>query len=290
LRDGSQALLAALLFTGFTVMAGDGGETLCLYDVSRSRMSTLAKEMPRFKKQRLILVGERHTEKSHHQIQRHIIKTLDKAGIPLAVGLEMFRADSQKTLDLWVGGKKTISEFQAVYDDNWGFPWSLYSDIFEYARQRRIPLVGLNVSREITRKVAREGFDALSREERGSLGHVACDVDPPYMDFIKRAYGVHAHGQLNFTYFCEAQLVWDTVMALHALQYLKANPGVSMVLLAGSGHAWKKGIPEQIKRRSPIPYVVVLPRAEGSVERETITVDDADYMGLDLQQGGCEKR
>jgi uncharacterized iron-regulated protein len=271
------------------VMAENAKETLCLYDVAASRKTPLSKALPHFKDKKIILVGEHHTEGSHHRLQLNLIESLDEAGTPLAIGLEMFRADAQNALDRWVRGKIPESEFQAIYKDNWGFPWPLYRDIFNYARESRIPLVGLNVPRDITRKVAREGFESLSQEERSALGRVACDVDQPYMDFIKRAYGAHAHGQLNFTYFCEAQLVWDTAMAFHALQYLKANPGVSMVLLAGTGHAWKKGIPEQIRRRSSLPYVVVLPQIENAVENENITLDDADYIGHHVQNGDCEK-
>ena len=54
---------------------------------------------------------------------------------------------------------------------------------------------------------------------------------------------------MNFTNFCEAQLVWDKAMAVHALGYVKKNPDRIMVLLAGTGHAWKKGIPERIKEQ-----------------------------------------
>jgi uncharacterized iron-regulated protein len=100
------------------------------------------------------------------------------------------------------------------------------------------------------------------------------------MDFIKKAYGAHAHGKLNFTYFCEAQLVWDKVMAINALAYLKNNPQLSMVLLAGSGHAWKRGIPEQIRQRSKLPYTVILPKVSGHIEPGAVTDKDADYIVL----------
>jgi hypothetical protein len=51
--------------------------------------------------------------------------------------------------------------------------------------------------------------------------NISCNVTSEYEAHIKSAYRDHAHGQFNFTYFCEAQLVWDTIMAINALNYLE---------------------------------------------------------------------
>jgi uncharacterized iron-regulated protein len=126
--------------------------------------------------------------------------------------------------------------------------------------------------------VARGGFDSLTEEQRGKLKDVSCRVDRVYMEFIKRAYGAHAHGRMDFTHFCEAQLVWDNIMAINALDYAKAHPGQVVVVITGNGHAWKGGIPEQIKKRSDLPYRVLLPRIPGVVDPERVDVKDADYL------------
>jgi hypothetical protein len=57
-----------------------------------------------------------------------------------------------------------------------------------------------------------------------------------------------------------------------------------MIILAGTGHAWKKGIPAQLRLRSSLPYAVILPEAPDAVEKTTITANDADYLILDLSQ------
>ena len=67
----------------------------------------------------LVFFGELHDNTDHHRVQLDIIKALDTAGIPVAVGLEMFRANSQKELDRWVLGKSGVKRFRPVYDDNW---------------------------------------------------------------------------------------------------------------------------------------------------------------------------
>ena len=276
------ATIAATLIIS-SVWAGGNLEKVRLFAVAKNKEISLARALPEIREARVVLVGEFHNRKSHHMAQLQIIKALHKSGNPLAIGLEMFRAESQRALDSWVSGTINERDFQKVYYDNWNFPWPFYSMIFEYAREKRIPLVGLNVPRDVTRQVALEGFESLSKEEKAKIPKVTCRVDREYMEFIKRAYGAHAHGQLNFTYFCEAQLVWDKAMAIHALDYLKAHPKSSMVLLAGTGHAWKRGIPEQLRQLSELPYKVVLPQISGSIEPGAVDDKDTDYIWLDTE-------
>ena len=102
------------------------------------------------------------------------------------------------------------------------------------------------------------------------------------VDYIKKAFGGHAHGKLNFTYFCEAQLVWDTVMAINALDYLNNHPNATIVVLTGAGHAQKNAIPRQIRKRSNAAHAVILPEIKGLIDPETVDHSDADYIMLDL--------
>ena len=195
----------------------------------------------------------------------------------------MFRQESQPALDRWVRGEIDAQRFENIYYDNWNFPWQAYGMIFEYARDHRIPMIGLNVPREITRKVSRNGFNSLTPEQKGQLAEVSCVVDQQYMNYIRQAFGGHGHGQLNFIYFCEAQMVWDTAFAVYSLNYLKKNPNAVVVLLTGVGHAHKGAVPRQIQMRSKVPYAVILPQVSGSIDRETISPNEADYIMLGLQ-------
>jgi uncharacterized iron-regulated protein len=249
-----------------------------LFHLETEKSIPLSEAVEALSRKKIILVGEYHNRMEHHLAQLAVIRALDNAGVPVAVGLEMFRRESQPVLDRWVRGDMDQKAFQKAYYENWNFPWPLYRPIFGYARQKGIPLVGVNVPAAITRKVARRGFGSLSPEEKKRLPDVACRVDEEYMAFIKRAYGAHAHGRMNFIYFCEAQLVWDKAMAVNALEYLEANPGRRLVLLCGTGHAWKKGIPAQINSRSNIPVAVILPWTEDRIEPGQITVRDADFI------------
>jgi uncharacterized iron-regulated protein len=253
-----------------------------IYDLEQSKEMLMSDAISELKKNRIILVGEHHTNLNHHYGQLNVIQTLAEAGVRVAIGLEMFRNDNQQALDQWVAGKISVEDFKAVYYNNWTYPWSAYQMIFEYAQKEKIPMIGLNVPREITRQVSREGFSSLSDEQRGKLADVSCRVDKEYMDYIKQAFGGHGHGKMNFTYFCEAQMVWDSAMAVHTLEYLKKNPDAVVVLLAGAGHVQKGAVPRQISIRSEVPHAVVLPKIEGIIDRQTVSKKDADYIMLEF--------
>jgi uncharacterized iron-regulated protein len=253
-----------------------------IYDLNQGRETVISEVIPSLMQNRIILVGEHHSNLSHHQAQVSVIRTLKESGARVAVGLEMFRSDSQRALDRWVAGEVGEEEFQEIFYDNWGYSWENYRVIFDYAREQKIPLIGLNVSRDITRQVASRGFQSLNDEQKSKLSNISCRVDKAYMDYIKKAFGGHAHGKLDFTYFCEAQLVWDTVMAINALNYLDKNPDAVAVVLTGTGHAQKSAIPRQIRQRSKISTAVILPEVKGIIDPQTVAETEADYIMLDL--------
>lgn len=231
-----------------------------------------------------VFIGELHDRPDHHQAQLQIIQALHQAGQPVAIGMEMFRQESQPEIDRWVTGEMSEEEFRQVFEKNWGM-WELYAPILRYAQQERIPLVALNIDREITRQVAREGFNSLTPEQREQAPGVSCNIDDSYRTFIRRTLGAHAHGGQAFENFCEAQMVWDTAMARNLLDYLQQNPQRTMVVLAGSGHAWKHGIPEQVQRQGDLDFRVLLPAVPGRIGPGDATSEETDYLLLGLEEG-----
>ncbi len=280
MKPKSLFIAVLLILAGAT---GHAGEQAVL-DLATGQRVGLDEILPRILKARVVVVGEKHATESHHRAQMRVIQALDQAGARVAVGLEMFRRDSQTELDRWVGGQISPEDFQAVFADNWGFPRAPYRSVFDYARTNRIPLIALNIPREITRQVARDGYQSLSEAQRGQIGNVTCDVDEAYMDFIRGAHGAHGHGQMNFTYFCEAQMLWDAAMAARTVEVLKADPKTVVVVLTGVGHARRGAIPRQIAQRSEAASVLVLlPEVPGDITAATVGKADADYLLLGLE-------
>ena len=182
------ALVTAFLFSTSCNAGSDSGRYRLL-DLKRKTELPLSQVVSELKKSRIVLVGEQHSNVAHHRAQLAVIHALKEAGVEVAIGLEMFRHESQSALDQWVSGEIDPQSFEKIYYDNWNFPWQAYGMIFEYARAHKIPMIGLNVPREITRKVSRDGFKSLSPEQKGQLAEVSCVVDQQYMNYIRQAFG-----------------------------------------------------------------------------------------------------
>jgi uncharacterized iron-regulated protein len=276
-------LMRTLAFTLLMVSAVSAAARAgtAVHKVSEGRAISFEQMIEEVRKSDIVFAGELHDSAEHHELQLDVIRALHEANVPLAVGLEMFRQDSQHELNRWVEGKMTEKQFVSLFYDNWRVAWPLYRPIFRYTREHGIPLVGLNVPGELSRKVSREGFSSLTEKEKKALPPaITCDVDRTYMAFIKQAYSDHGADEKSFINFCEAQMVWDTSMAWHIIEYRRKKPGGVIVVLAGTGHAWKHGIPEQVRRQSGLSFKVILPEIPSRVEKGKITTADADYIFL----------
>jgi uncharacterized iron-regulated protein len=230
----------------------------------------------------IVFVGEVHDRMEHHRNELDVIKALHKSDAALVIGLEMFRVDSDKALNGWIDGSLSLDEFLPVYYDNWREPWPYYRGIFSYLRERRIPAIGLNIPDTVAEAVLKKGFASLSREQKSMLpSEISCDVDPTYMSFIRKAYASHRlGGDKQFLNFCEAQLIWDKAMAWNLVRFLNKNPGKKVVVLCGVGHAWRRGIPEQVAKLSKYSSRVIMPRIPDQTEPGSVTTGDADYVVL----------
>lgn len=275
-------ILAIVAFFLFPVLASGHPHILSVKEKFEVTREALLEDL---RSVQVIFMGELHNHAGHHAAQLSIIDALDDDPAPLGIGLEMFRRDSQEDLDVWTANKMPLLQFLDVYEDNWSM-WPYYKDIFLHARNEEVKMIGLNIPRSITRKVAKNGFQSLSTEEQFLLGNVQCEVDQTYENYIRQAMGGHGgHGQV-FLYFCEAQLLWDTMMARNLIDFLKENPDYRVVVLAGSAHSWKFGIPRQLAEQSDISYRVILPEIKGRADRDNVTEDIADYLWLDIGDDG----
>ena len=225
----------------------------------------------------VILVGERHDAPAHHKLQLDIIKALRAKGRPLAIGMEMFEASSQKALDAWSAGKVPEQALRKVFEWNWrNIPWELYEEILLYARDNSIPIIALNAPRGIVQQVSHLGASSLSGAELLQLpAGVDLEVSDAYLDFMRSAYPTHGRGGEAFRNICEAQMLRNRVMARLIGDYLARHPESTMVVLAGGGHVREEGgIPAELGK---LQRRIVLPPIPG-LSTETVTGKDADYL------------
>jgi len=237
-----------------------------ILDLHRQRAISFGSVLDDLAGVKVVFVGEMHDSAPHHQAQLQVIRGLVERGVRVVIGLEMFRDNSQQALD------------------NWSM-WPAYREIFLYAREQKLTMLGLNLEREIPRQVSKAGFKSLSTEQAGSLPSIRCDVDADYQNYIRKVLGNHAHNGDGFLHFCEAQIVWDAVMADNLLKWINSGEDGVVVVLAGNGHAWRFGIPEQIRRRQEVPLRILLPEVPGRLEAGRVGEKEADYLLLGVDEG-----
>jgi uncharacterized iron-regulated protein len=75
-------------------------------------------------------------------------------------------------------------------------------------------------------------------------------------------------------------------MARNLVDFLQENPDYRVIVLAGSAHAWKFGIPTRMLEKADISYRVVLPEVAGRIDRFNATSEIADYLWLDIGNDG----
>jgi len=225
----------------------------------------------------VVFVGERHDTSTHHRLQLKILEALQTSGRPLAIGMEMFEDLSQGTLNAWSSGNIQEGAFRRVFEDNWrNIPWGLYRDILLFARDHRIPVIGLNPPRNIVRKVSQQGFSSLTGREFSLLpAGITAEVDDRYLEFLSSAYSLHGARGESFRYIAEAQMLRNRVMARHIGTYLSRHPETVMVVITGGVHArGKGGIPSELGN---ISYKIILPPLP-KLDAHTVSTGDADYL------------
>jgi uncharacterized iron-regulated protein len=218
---------------------------------------------------RVVFVGERHDRYDHHLNQLGIIRRLHEVDPDLAIGLEMFQQPYQSALDDFLAGRIDERELleTSEYFERWGYDYRLYRPILEYARLHGIPVIALNVPKELTRRVAQVGLAGLSERERRWAPGSVDKSDIAYRERLEKVF--EAHGGMassaTFERFYEAQLLWDEGMAEQAARFLKSYPDKRLVVLAGGGHlAHGSGVPQRVQRRVPVPSVIVMQSDEGT--------------------------
>jgi aminopeptidase N len=232
-----------------------------------SPLSSFAQTVDKLTEAQVVYVGETHTGFADHLLQLRIIEALYKRNPLLAIGMEMFPAASQQALDDYILGGTNMDERRFLktsdYYQVWRYDYRFFRDILNFAKAKKIPVVGLNLDRHIVSEVFRAGTtDSLSNETIASLP-MDRDLDMPgYQERLSEMHEVHAqgkHGSGLAAGFLQAQALWDESMAEKIGGFLRTHPNHTMVILAGTQHTRKdSGIPPRVARRLPVKQLSVV--------------------------------
>lgn len=224
---------------------------------------------------RVIYVGETHTNPSHHAIQLAVIKALAARTEKLAIGMEMFDHTYQPVLDQWSAGGMDEATFleRTHWYANWRFDFGLYRDILEYAKEKGLPIVALNIPFHIPGKIRIGGIDSLTDDDRHHLPAVVDTTNTAHRDYVEAIFSMHSlPGNKSFENFYSAQCAWEDAMADAVARNLGTG---KMVVLAGNGHIIRKfGIPDRAFARTRAPFKTIYPASVG----DEAELDWGDYL------------
>ena len=224
---------------------------------------------------RVVYVGESHTNPSHHAIQLEVISTLAQTTPDLAIGMEMFDHTYQPVLDQWTAGELDETAFieKSHWNVNWRFDFGLYRDILEFAKEKGLRVIALNVPFHIPGKISVGGIASLSEADRRHLPETIDTTDADHRAYVEEIFKMHTiRGRENFTYFYEAQCTWEDAMAEAVADNLGSG---KMVVIAGNGHIIRKfGIPNRAFARSQVTFKTIYLAPVGS----DAELDWADYL------------
>ena len=231
-----------------------------------SALKTLDEIINSVSNKKIIYVGESHDQFAHHDVQLRVIKGIYSRNKKTAIGMEMFQRPFQKVLDDYIAGSIDEREFlkKSEYFKRWGFDYNLYKPILDFAKQEKIPVIALNIRREIIDKVSKNGIDALSDEEKREIPSQMDLSDDKYRERLRNIFEMHVRSkERNFEFFYQSQILWDETMSMSIDEFIKKNPEYQVVVLAGSGHLqYGSGIPKRTFRRNGHDYSVILNDAE----------------------------
>jgi hypothetical protein len=83
------------------------------------------------------------------------------------IGLELIPSNYQASVDQFIRGKISLASLHQKinYEEEWGFPWSHYTPILEWARYNRVRIIALNRPREIRSQFEELAKDLEKRDE-----------------------------------------------------------------------------------------------------------------------------
>lgn len=254
---------------------------------SEGQAQSLQTVLQTLTKANVVYLGETHDRPADHSLQYTILQALHQRRSRLVLALEMFQRPYQAVLDRYGAGEIGLTELRRLsqYDQRWGFPWDGYAPMLEFARTHQIPLIALNTPTEVTRKIARGGWEALTADDRQWIPDpTEVRLEPEaYRQQLQRVYEEIHSGQTHsagFENFFLAQVLWDETMADRIATLHQQYPDALIVVLVGQGHIHQGyGIPRRVARRTSqaLRQVTVMLNPDTTLLKPT-TPPSADYF------------
>jgi uncharacterized iron-regulated protein len=219
-----------------------------------------------------VVLGERHDQPDHHQLQARLVRALSGADRKPALAFEMLDVEQQAAVDasLAQAPKDADALAEAVRWRESGWPdFLLYRPVFTAGLEAGLPIVAANLPRTQVRELVKRGPEALPEDLRQRLAldtPLPEDVAGAMREEQDRAHCGHLPKELLGP-MAEAQRARDAHLAD---RLLSAGGGSGGVLITGNGHArTDRGVPVHLARRAPERRVLAVGLLEVSEEATT---------------------
>lgn len=218
-----------------------------------------------------VIIGEKHDNQYHHDIEYWLMTELPKKRPQGAVLLEMLTPNQQSLVD---NTKKRYSGSEYLRDErlmaalkwNSGWPWKWYGNIVKAGLSADYPLLAANIDRS----------EISSAYKNPPIIDGMHSTDPSVRQLIQKTIELSHGGELDKTQaekMTVIQQLRDRAMAKRLL-----DAPAPALLIAGSFHATKvMGVPLHVADLAPNENVTVVIMAE---EGSDVTSVHADYLWI----------
>lgn len=239
-------LFTAFIFSHLLSNAQDKSPYV-LYNAKGKKLS-YKKMIKVLKEKDIVLFGEYHNNAIAHWLQLEVTKDL-KQSRDLVLGAEMFEADNQEPLDLYLQGKLSAKGLDSNARLWKNYPTD-YAPLVNFAKANKLAFAATNIPRKFASLVSRGGFeklDSLSAKEKSWIAPLPIAYDAELPGYKKMLEMMGGHGGPNLP---KAQAIKDATMSHFILKYFKT--GSLFVHYNGAYHSDNyEGILWYLKRQRP---------------------------------------
>ncbi|MEO8134882.1 MAG: ChaN family lipoprotein [Betaproteobacteria bacterium] len=240
--------------------------------MSRARMVTRDALLRDLASARFILLGEVHDNPEHHRLQADVLRAMVAQGRRPALAMEQLDREFQPAIDAALARPRASADAIATAGgfDRTGWTWDFYAPLLAVATDERLPVLAINLSRNRTRDVARQGFASLGAS---AVAGLALDRTwaPARQAIMDREIADGHCGKLPaaaLPRMVDVQRARDATMA----DALIGLAGAGAVVIAGAGHVRNDiGIPIYMASRLPGQRLVSVGFVEVDAGRNAVS-------------------
>jgi len=241
---------AALLVGGYAAVTGCASTTPGL-DAHSAALARLV--AARAVHADIVYLGESHDNPHHHLDQIRVLEVMLADGARPALAFEMLAQDQQQAVDaamLESADRSALAKRLGWGERGWP-DFEMYRPLFDLARRYGLPVIAIDLSQPVVRRISKEGLAALpADEQRRLVSRLAPDAD--------RQRGLARDIEAAHCGLLPAAAVPGMVDAWHARNVTMARQIImalerapQVVVIVGRGHQAPGGLADQVGALRP---------------------------------------